>query len=47
MTPDVKKEDQECFEDDKVQKEPAEPHKSEQGWVQKDEQERGDGKIAP
>ena len=34
-TPDVKKEDQECFEDDKVKEE---PHKSEQGWDQKDEQ---------
>ena len=29
MTPQVKKEDQECFEDDKVKKKPAEPHKSE------------------
>ena len=38
MTPDVKKEDQEYFEDDKVKEVPAEPYKSEQGWVQKDEQ---------
>ena len=27
MTPDVKKEDQEYFEDVKVKKEPTEPHK--------------------
>ena len=33
-----KKEDQEYFEDDKVKEVPAEPYKSEQGWVQKDEQ---------
>ena len=26
------------FEDDKVKEVPAEPYKSEQGWVQKDEQ---------
>ena len=36
--PEVKKEDQEYFEDDKVKEVPAEPYKSEQGWVQKDEQ---------
>ena len=42
MTPDVKKEDQECFEDDKVKEE---PHKSEQGWDQKDEQEEETEKL--
>ena len=45
MTPDVKKEDQECFEDDKVKKKPTEPHKSEQGWDQKDEQEEETEKL--
>ena len=45
MTPDVKKEDQECFEDDKVKEEPTEPHKSEQGRDQKDEQEEETEKL--
>ena len=36
MTPEVKKEDQEYFEDDKVKEE---AHKSEQGWYQKDQEE--------
>ena len=45
MTPDVKKEDQEYFEDVKVKKEPTEPHKSEQGRDQKDEQEEETEKL--